>query len=276
MKYIITAKGTHNVNAGDGSYDSGTPVAQTECATELIVNRLAVIDMLNRGYVDRNHTIVTLPERTFLYKNLFKNVEVYDKNKVYNNSIDLVAHSTLLKITKSLPYKPFYQNYERDKKDIHDIDYNLQILNSELDDFLVCIPRLKNSDTRRNLDQRYWSEFITFAKAKFNKIIVFGKGNKNLDDGGKVTYVDTLRDFCSYLHHKSCKIVISTVAGPCHYAQFFSNSDNQTKLIMIDNLNLIGEYGDDPSYFHPCLNFTKIEINFIKELLEPEKLSEML
>ena len=56
----------------------------------------------------------------------------------------------------------------------------------------------------------------------------------------------------------------------------FHNVNNNTTLTMIDNLDLISEYGEDPSYFHPCLNFTNIKINFIKHLPTPKELLNLI
>jgi hypothetical protein len=274
-KYVITAKGIDDVNSGNFTFGTGTPTTQTESATELIINRLAVIDYLNRGIIDEDTIVVTLKERTFLYENIFKSVEVYDSNKIYDDCLDLVTDDKLNELSKTLPYKPFYQNYERDKSNILNINYNDTIINSILPEFIVCIPRLKNSDIRRNLNQLYWIDFIDKVKEKYDLIIVFGKGNENLI-GENVKYVDTLKDYCSYLHHPNCKNVVSTISGPCHYAQHFGNVNNDTILTMIDNRNLIKKYGDDPSYFHPCINFTNVKINFINELIEPEKLMEKI
>ena len=68
---IICAKGTADVNAGNNTWSRGTPMTQTEAATELIINRLQVIDLLQRGKISSDSTIVTLPERKFLYENIF-------------------------------------------------------------------------------------------------------------------------------------------------------------------------------------------------------------
>lgn len=275
MKYIITAKGVADVNSGNGTYDGGTPIKQTESATELIINRLALICYLKEGIVNTDTTIVTLSDRKFLYENIFKNVEVYDPEKIYEDCIDLVTDTMLDSLCRTLPYKPFYGNFERDKKEIFNISYNEEILKREIPDFLICIPRLKNSDIRRNLDQKYWIDFLNISKSKYKKIFVFGKGNENIEDE-QITYVDTFKDYCSYLHHPNCVDIVSTISGPCHYSQFFSNTNSKTKLTMIDNLDLFGKHGDDPSYFHPCLNFTNIEVRFIKRLVSPDELLLLL
>lgn len=275
---IICAKGTADVNAGNNTWSRGTPMTQTEAATELIINRLQVIDLLQRGKISSDSTIVTLPERKFLYENIFENVEVWD-DQSKQTGIDLVKD--IAKTARSLPYKPFYKHYERDKHLIHDIKYNDEILNTDLPKFAIVIPRLKKSDIRRNLDQAYWAEAINKARElnSYEKIFVFGKGNENLDDGEKVFYIDTLQDFCSYIHHESCHHVISTISGPCHYVQQFGNVNKQTKMTMIDHMNLIPDGGhDDPSYFHPCINFTEVQIEWIKwnPLPSPKELGKMI
>lgn len=274
-KHLITAKGIDDVNNGSNTFDTGTPTSQTESATELIINRLAVIDYLNRGIIDEDTIVVTLKERTFLYENIFKSVVVYDSNKIYDDCLDLVTDDKLNELCKTLPYKPFYQNYERDKSNILNINYNDTIINSILPEFIVCIPRLKKSDVRRNLNQLYWIDFINKVKERYDLIIVFGKGNENIT-GKNIKYVDTLKDYCSYLHHPNCKNVVSTISGPCHYVQHFGNVSKDTILTMIDNGDLIKQYGDDPSYFHPCINFTNVKINFINEIIETEKLIEKI
>jgi len=275
MKYIITAKGSDDVNSGNGTFAGGTPIKQTEPATELIINRLAVICYLKEGKIDSETTIVTLKERGFLYEQMFNNIEIYDPNKKYEDCIDLVTVSKLDELCKTIPYKPFYKNFNRDREEIFNIGYNEKILNEDIPEFMVCIPRLKKSDTRRNIDQEYWREFLNLSKDKYKKIFVFGKGNENLSDH-QITYVDTFQDYCSYIHHDNCVDIVSTISGPCHYAHFFSNSGLKTKLTMIDNFDLIGKHGNDPSYFHPCLNFTKIPVNFIKNLVSPTELLLLL
>jgi hypothetical protein len=262
-RYVICAKGSYDVNSGNGSYCKGTPTLQTEAATELIINRLAVIDWLQQGKLSKDDCIVTLPERKFLYQNLFDNVEEWNKQ----TGIDIVnGYAPGGKYYNQLPYKPFYGNYERDKELIFNISYNDDILNSDIGKFLICIPRLKNSDKRRNLPQHEWKDFINHVKKNFDKVIVFGKGNESLDNGDDVLYVDTLQDYCSYLHHKNCKHVVSTISGPCHYVQQFGNVDGNCTLTMIDNHGLIKKYGHDPSYFHACINFTNVKINYLDDI----------
>lgn len=273
--YVITAKGIDDVNSGNGTMNEGTPITQTESATELIINRLALMDYLAKGIIDEDTTIVTLSERVFLYEKIFKNVEIYNSDKTYPNCLDMVTDEKLNELSRNLPYKPFYGNYERDKDNLMNINYNNSILNSNLPNFLICIPRLKNSDKRRNISQEYWIDFINEVKKHYDLVLVFGKGNENIK-GKNIKYVDTLRDYCSYLHHQKCKHVISTLSGPCHYVQHFGNVNNNTKLSMIDNFNLIKFYGNDPSYFHPCINFTNVEINFIKEELTPYELTQKI
>jgi len=269
MRNIICAKGQVNVNAGDNSFSRGTPLSQTEAATELIINRLAVIDGLQNGRISREDCIVTLPERKFLYENIFDNVVSWSGQK----GMDIVSEGHWNK----LPYKPFYQNYGRDKDLIHDVPYNMDIVNSDLEDFLICIPRLKRSDTRRNLELSYWKTFIDDMSNHISKIIIFGKDTQHLANGNNIIYVDTLQDYCSYLHHKKCKHVVSTISGPCHYVQQFGNVNGNCTLSMIDNASMIPPTGhEDPSYFHPCINFTNVNINWIKEVPEPNKLKEYI
>tara|TARA_B100000902_G_scaffold57710_1_gene64641 strand:- start:1784 stop:2632 length:849 start_codon:yes stop_codon:yes gene_type:complete len=278
MKHAILAKGTYDYNAGNGSIGSGTPDSQTEAATEIIINRLAFIDKLATGELDRSTIVSTLPERKFLYENLVDEVidweagVIDDGEGVYDFVSELFAYNC-----ENLPYLPFYKHWERDKKSITNVNYNSEILETELTDFLVCIPRLKNSDTRRNVGQEYWQEFADVAKERFDQIFIFGKDNENLDNGKNIKYIDTLQDYTSYIHHESCKHIVSTVSGPCHYAQQFGNVNNQTKLTMIDTNNLIKTIGaGNPSYFDPCINFTGIEKMVLDYQPRPADLMEII
>ena len=173
-KYIITAVGDHNVNKGNGSRTTGTPATQTEAATELIINRLYLIDLLQQKVISKSDTIVTLPERKFLYENIFDNViDYYDKLRNQAKR-DIVKETTSGDGLNHIPYKPFYKHYERDKDLIYDINYNDKILNKKLNDFIICVIRLKNSDTRRNLDLDYWKEFLSSIQNRYDKIFIFG------------------------------------------------------------------------------------------------------
>jgi hypothetical protein len=273
--YIITAVGDYDVNQGDGSINKGTPATQTEAATELIINRLYLIDLLQQKIISSSDTIVTLPERKFLYENIFDNVIDYDDKLRKQSNRDLVKETTGPGFT--LPYMPFYKHYERDKDLIYDINYNDKILNKKLNDFIICVIRLKNSDTRRNLDLDYWKEFLSSIQNRYDKIFIFGKGcDKLVKDN--IEYIDTLQDYCSYIHHKKCKHVISTISGPCHYVQQFGNVSGDITMHMIDNHNMMPDSGPhkDPSYFHPCINFTKVNINIIHGAPGASKLQERI
>ena len=261
---VLCAKGTNDYNHGNGSAGGGTPDTQTEAATELIINRLAVIDMLQTGELDKADTIITLPERMFLYENIFDNVEVVDYNEHREIQQKVNVDIVMGNYWQTLDYKPFYKHYERDKDLIHNITYHDHILNEKLDNILVVIPRLKNSDTRRNLDVQYWKDFVLKQRNKVEKIIIFGKGTEDFEDiASNVTYVDTLQEYYSWIHHKACKNVVSTVSGPCHYIQHFGNTNGDTTLTMIDTHGLCSKHGTDPSYFDPCINFTKVKLNII-------------
>ncbi len=83
FKYAILAKGSEDVNSGNGSFQAGTPTQQTESATELIINRLGLICYLKEGKINKDTTIVTLSDRFFLYENIFKNVQAYNPSVNY-------------------------------------------------------------------------------------------------------------------------------------------------------------------------------------------------
>ena len=129
MKYIIVAKDEH---AGTSKDDALSPHLVTEIATELIITRLALFDMLQLGKISISDTIVTRNERKCLYTNVFSNVISWQKFTslsldTTDQCIDLVQPDEFYKLavgenisarTKdelythiNLPYFPFYKNF---------------------------------------------------------------------------------------------------------------------------------------------------------------------
>ena len=76
--YIITAKSDYEETS---TSDIANPLSVTEIATELVITRLKLIELLNTGQVNESDTIVTWPERFCLYTNLFKEVISYSDYK---------------------------------------------------------------------------------------------------------------------------------------------------------------------------------------------------
>ena len=86
--------------------------------------------------------------------------------------------------------------------------------------------------------------------------------------------VKNFRDWCSIVNHSNCKQIISTITGGV-YPAFICGTD-KINLVIIDNLNLVKEYGYDPSWYNDCINFTNVNKNIINYLPSTNELLEIV
>ena len=276
MKYIITAK---EKAKGTSNSDIASPIAVTEIATELIITRLACIMMLKDGEIKKTDTVVTNEDRTCLYENIFDNViswkEFEALGQINKNSvIDLLNPSVFgslhLRLGKNqkIPYLPFYHHWERDQEEIGNINFG-DLCNYDLEqDYVALLIRTRGAWPEKNLSEEYWRNLIKELRSRNKKILIFGKETEIYADND-TQHVASFRDWCGIVKHPNCKSVVSTITGGV-YPVFLCGNSN-LKLVIIDNLDLVKEYGHDPSWYNDCINFTGIEkiiLNYKPELKE--------
>jgi hypothetical protein len=268
MKYIITSK---NEFLGTSYNDNADPLTVTEICSELIITRLHVIDLLNTNQINDECCIVTVKERKCLYDNIFKNVITYDefKNLTHNNTLDiydLLTQNTYHYLSQGggIPYFPFYQNFERDKDKIFNInksdltDYNLS------KPFVVLVIRKRGAWPEKNLVEQFWYELINLLSTNNISVLVFGKECENFCDGVNVQYIKNFQDWCSIVQHNNIRHVFSTMTGGVYPLLIFGNSN--TEMTIVDNTQLMSLHGGDPSFYSDCINFSKIKIDFINKI----------
>lgn len=272
MKYIIVSK---NEVSGTSKHDIANPLSMTEIATELIITRLYLIDLLQTSVVNQNDTIVCIPERKCLYTNIFNNVISWDKYKELSITpgiefLDLLEHSLFNQLSagdvgqRLIPYLPFYQNYERDKELITNIDF------SELNDynlnepFVALVVRKRAAWSEKNMTNEFWNSIIEKLVSNGISVFVFGKETESFCTNEKVQHVANFQDWCSLVRHPNCKHVSSTMTGGVYPLLIFGNPD--CKMSIIDNTHLMSRHGNDPSFYHSCINFQNIDINFINQI----------
>lgn len=281
MKYIITAKDIFN---GDSKNDAMNPLAVTEIATELIITRLYLIILLQEKKINKSDCVVTIEERKCLYSKIFDNVISYKEFEKINdgnlNVIDLLDEKIFDSLSSGpvenrlIPYLPFYRNWERDKSFILDIEWS-DLSNYEVANPFVClVVRKRSAWNEKNMTEEYWS--LLLNKLKENKIntYVFGKETESMCDGNYIKYVKNYQDWCTLVKNKNCKRVISTMTGGVYPCLIFGNSE--IKMTIIDNTNLMEKFNYDPSFYHECINFSKIDIEFINYIPKTEEIYERI
>lgn len=272
MKYVITAK-----NIFDPKINHITnPLERTEICTEMVMTRLEAIRLLNEGIISKNDTIVTRIDRKCLYENLFDNVIDYQDflkltiNAENDDVIDLVYDIDVYEAT--LPYKPFYQRFEKDRNEIFNI--NLHEFNTKRP-FICILNRQMMNHYEKNIPNDYFVEFIHEIEnnTEFD-IYVFGeklKGNRS----GNLVNMYTVSDFktwCSLINNQLCKSVVSSCSGGV-YPVFFCGHDN-SKLIIIDQNRYTEKHSDSVSFYNECINFKKVEKKIYFEIPEVKELAK--
>jgi hypothetical protein len=280
MKYIITAK---EMAIGVSNDDIASPLKVTEIATELVITRLACLMMLKDNKISKNDTIVTNSDRFCLYENVFDNVVSWkefcsmdvDKSSVIDLLSHLVFPNLHLKNNKNqkIPYLPFYKHWERDKEEITNINFG-DLSSYDLDhEFVALVIRTRAAWPEKNLPEDYWKNLIKKLSDRGKKVLVFGK-ETDVYANENTQHVSTFKDWCGIVNHPNCESVISTITGGVY--PVFVCGNPKLKLIIIDNLDLVKIYGNDPSWYNECINFTKIQKIILNFKPSAEQLMEII
>ena len=280
MKYIIVAKDEH---AGTSKDDVLSPHLVTEIATELIITRLALFDMLQLGKISISDTIVTRNERKCLYTNVFSNVISWQKFNslsldTTDQCIDLVQPDEFYKLavgenisarTKdelythiNLPYFPFYKNFDRDKKYITNFSRSsLENYNTSYPFVAINIRRRGAWADQKNLSDRFWQKLNQRLYKSNINAFVFGFETKQFTKD-HIQYVENFQDWCTLLEHKNCRHIVSTPSGAVYPAMLFGTGTPQ--ITIIDLKDCIAEHTNDPSFYGDCVNFTNVKFDIIE------------
>lgn len=278
MKYIIVAKNDYD---GTSSSDKANPLQVTEICSELIITRLFLLDCLSNGQISNEDTIVTIDERMCLYINIFKNVITYKQfcDTILTSEdivVDLLNNSMYdqMAIGGLIPYKPFYQHYDRDKKLIDNVNWSDM---SEYDlrkPFICLVIRKRGAWLEKNLSDKYWLELIENLKKIDIQVFVFGRETETFCDDKQIKHIKNFRDWCTLVKHKNCKHIFSTMTGGVYPAMIFGAPN--MKMTIVDNTKLMDSHRGDPSFYDDCVNFSKVDINFVYEIPTIEEILKMI
>lgn len=270
MRYIIVAK---NEFEGNSKSDVANPLRVTEIATELVITRLKLIDMLQCGEISKEDCVVTAPERMCLYTNIFDNVLDYQdflKLEQKVQVIDLLNPSIFNAMAsghidrRSIPYKPFYRNWDRDKDLITNVNWSDLSKYDLSKPFVALVIRKRAAWTEKNMSDEFWSELIDKLKENDKKVFIFGRETNRFVDDDTVEYVENYQDWCGIVKQENCKHIGSTMTGGVYPSLIFGNPE--TKMTLIDNTRLMAKHGGDPSFYDSCINFSKVDIEFINHI----------
>lgn len=262
MKYIICAK---EVYEGTSTSDVANPTMVTEIATELIITRLYCIDLLKQGKISKHDTIVTGRDRKCLYEGLFDNVISWKEFKGEGEIIDLLEPNLFRRLSggivdlRLIPYKPFYQNWERDKNEILNLKRSSLTEYDLTKPFTCLVIRKRSAWSEKNLSDEYWFDLIS----RLENPLVFGRETEIFCQG-KAQYIKSFQDWCSIVGHPNCKEIISTISGGVYPAFIWGNKEST--LTIMDTMDLVKVYGYDPSWYNSCINFSGIKTNIITHL----------
>lgn len=272
MKYVIVSK---IEAAGTSKSDIADPCGVTEIATELVITRLYALSLLQTFAVDVDDTIVCNPERKCLYTKIFKNVISWDEYKALSTTpgievLDLLEPNLFNQLSggpvdmRLIPYLPFYKNWERDKDLIQNIDFSDLNEYNLTKPFVGLVIRKRAAWSEKNLSDQFWNDIIKMLTDNKINVKVFGKEADTFCINDRVEYVKNFQDWCGVVAHSNCKHVSSTMTGAVYPLLIFGNPE--CKMTIIDNTNLMARHGNDPSFYHECINFQHIDINFIKHI----------
>lgn len=271
MKYIIVSK---NEAAGNSTNDIANPSAVTEIATELIITRLYLLDQLSTGDVSIDDTIVCIEERKCLYENIFQKVISWNEFKTLNidptDIVDYLSADIFFRLAggsvgdRLIPYLPFYQNYERDKHLINNVNF-VEIDSSKVSNpFVGLVIRKRGAWPEKNMTDSFWNEVVEKLSQSNTPTFIFGKETETFCKYKNTYYVNNYQEWCSVVAHPNCKHVGSTMTGGVYPFLIFGNK--KAKMTIIDNTNLMNIYSYDPSFYNPCINFSDIDIQFINTI----------
>ncbi len=274
--YVITSKDEH---AGTQEDDVANPLLVTEIATELIITRLHLLDLLNSGRITRNAIVVCAEERKCLYTKIFNKVISYHELKSLGipkrRILDLLDPYYFNKLASGpvgrrlIPYLPFYQNWNRDKELILSVDTKSFAYKTFDKPFIALVIRMRGAWPEKNMFEVFWHDLIKILLETELDILVFGRGSEVFCTDSRVVHVSSFMEWCHVVRSPNIRQIGSTMTGAVYPALVFGRPG--TKLTLIDNLNLMYLHEGDPSFYHESINFSKCSIEFINHSPTPKE-----
>lgn len=271
MKYIITAK---NIQDDLSVTD---PCKRTELATELISTRMKALIMLDTGIINETDTIVTRIDRKCLYDQVFDNVIDWDEFNNYDLDKLQGLNEEIIDLVEDICDESIdtAENFNKEFPIIPESVFNISLdCDKKLyaRPFICVLIRSNKNDPQKNLPENYWGEFILHFKEKNPGIDVFTFGEKLSLNISGVMHVENLSGWCSLLSNVNCKAVVSTCSGGVFPIFFVGH--NKSKLLIIDNNELIFKHKNSPSFYNECINFKNVDLKILDSIPNQFSLSQ--
>lgn len=265
--------------AGTSQEDIADPLRVTEIATELVITRLYLIDLLNSGKISNTITVVCAEQRKPLYTNLFQNVisyNVFQSRKVKKTLIiNLLGRKLFFKLANGpvderlIPYKPFYKNWNRDKTEILNFEPSKESYCYPNKPFVALVIRRRGAWPEKNLPDEFWLSVISGLNDKGILVYVFGKESEIFCSNSQAIFVKSFQDWCTLVSSPNCAHLGSTMTGGVYPLMVFGYK--RAQMTLIDNTELMAIHHGDPSFYDECVNFSGIRINFINQVPTPKE-----
>jgi hypothetical protein len=250
---------------------------------ELHISRFILCDMLNRSFINKSDTIVTLnSDRMFLYNLLFTNVitfnEFTSKNINDKDVLDLTLFSnppiclddnnikhfinkTAYPIKNYIHNQAFIRNFDDILNNINYISINDDLCNKP---FFIIHHRFVKNNSKMSLNKEHTMRIFNLMKKLFvnYNIIIFTSDNSLVINDHAVKFVSNLELYASLLNHHNCKGIISEWSGGgqlaqyCHYNDvyyYFNNYEENNYCSLKDKY----QYEANNNNLYACWDFKK-------------------
>lgn len=263
--FVITGK---NKNAGVCGNDSGDLNSYFELGWEIMVTRIKALKMLKRGEITAQDTIVTFPDRRFLYSAIFENVITFQEyleqaaearnRRSALNTVDLVgkAHSII-------GNRLTYQGLIPDHLDlITKIDY-ADLSKFDISNKFICLLiRRRDWCSERNGDESYYVSLLKQLSEAGIPVFLGGLGTEKYAVYDNVKYA-TLQEWATLMHHPNCMALIGSTSGS---STLLGQVCCTSKILVNDpsGISRQPEIFTHPLFAGKMVHFTNVPIKFYR------------
>jgi hypothetical protein len=215
----------------------------TALGHEMHITRIILLDLLCKGFIDKNVNVYTQPDRVFMYSKIFPNV--FLSNNLPNDLIDLTKYGIGYNIDSRVNCSQKLVGMGYDNTAPYRTDEFLKLCNTmdllpiEMNTpFIVIHLRITDDvrtlgviETANHQSLSDLEKLITWSKKRLPEdghVIVFSSVNyetqiKNTHQN--VIFINNLQLFASYLAHDDCILCVSEWSGAGQLAQYVTKGE---------------------------------------------------
>ena len=131
---------------------------------DLHITRLIILDLLNKGIINSNDTIIMTKERQFLYDNIFKNIITFNEFVEKLNSNEIIFNEKEVIFLPTIVWDFFYNKLHGNNNLLKN-NFNYDICNSEYwnDKLVNNILNIRKYNINEELNKLIENKFIIFV-----------------------------------------------------------------------------------------------------------------